>query len=373
MEKLIVKNFGPIKDVELDIKKINILIGEQGSGKSTLAKLLAIFRDEHLFIGDFYENFTDLLDEFQIAEYFNEFSSFLYSNQNYILEIKNINSYVKFYNNELKNLINNYINNISGSEDKIDIQLRKELLNTISTVANNIVYYIPTERNLIPMISNSSFSFTKNNIDIPVYLQDFGSDYQICKNDFKGLKLEVLDAFLSIENGIEFINTSHYRIALTKASSGFQSSIPLFMIIEGFYNPIKDDNYRKGNFIIEEPEINLFPVTQNKLVKYLIIKCPLHDDNLFITTHSPYILSSLNNLMYAYNVGQKNEKASEIIHKKYWVNPADVSAYMLYADGRYENIMDMELNQIDVSKIDSVSKEINEEYDKILNLEFDNV
>ena len=32
-EKLIVKNFGPIKDAELDLKKVTVLIGEQASGE----------------------------------------------------------------------------------------------------------------------------------------------------------------------------------------------------------------------------------------------------------------------------------------------------------------------------------------------------
>ena len=39
-EKLIIRNFGPIKDVELDLRKINIFIGDQGTGKSTVAKVL---------------------------------------------------------------------------------------------------------------------------------------------------------------------------------------------------------------------------------------------------------------------------------------------------------------------------------------------
>ncbi|MDZ7934261.1 MAG: AAA family ATPase [Emticicia sp.] len=48
-EKLIVKNFGPIRDAELDIKKTTVLIGPQGSGKSTIAKLAAIFGDKNAF------------------------------------------------------------------------------------------------------------------------------------------------------------------------------------------------------------------------------------------------------------------------------------------------------------------------------------
>ncbi|MDM3855589.1 MAG: hypothetical protein PT120_11985 [Aphanizomenon gracile PMC649.10] len=37
MEKLTVKNFLNIKDIEFNLSKINIIIGQQASGKSILA------------------------------------------------------------------------------------------------------------------------------------------------------------------------------------------------------------------------------------------------------------------------------------------------------------------------------------------------
>ncbi|HRE63804.1 MAG TPA: AAA family ATPase, partial [Ferruginibacter sp.] len=43
-EKLTIRNFGPIKNVELDFKKFNVIIGENATGKSTVAKVLAVCR-----------------------------------------------------------------------------------------------------------------------------------------------------------------------------------------------------------------------------------------------------------------------------------------------------------------------------------------
>ena len=40
MQKLIIKNFGPIKDVELDVNDFMVFIGPQASGKSTISKTL---------------------------------------------------------------------------------------------------------------------------------------------------------------------------------------------------------------------------------------------------------------------------------------------------------------------------------------------
>ena len=45
MRKIIIKNFGPVKNIELDISKtMNIVIGPQASGKSTIAKTIYFCR-----------------------------------------------------------------------------------------------------------------------------------------------------------------------------------------------------------------------------------------------------------------------------------------------------------------------------------------
>ena len=51
MATLKVKNVGPIRDAELEVKQHTIFIGPQGSGKSTLAKLIAIGADEEIVYG----------------------------------------------------------------------------------------------------------------------------------------------------------------------------------------------------------------------------------------------------------------------------------------------------------------------------------
>ena len=49
MEHLIIRNFGPITDIDIVLKKLNVFIGEQGVGKSTIAKLLSCLRDVSLY------------------------------------------------------------------------------------------------------------------------------------------------------------------------------------------------------------------------------------------------------------------------------------------------------------------------------------
>src|ERR1700730_18192453 len=49
MQKLTIHHFGPIKDAEISLDRLFVLIGPQASGKSTIAKLVYFFlhaRDE---------------------------------------------------------------------------------------------------------------------------------------------------------------------------------------------------------------------------------------------------------------------------------------------------------------------------------------
>jgi len=41
MQRLIIKNVGPVKDADILLKKVNVFVGPQSSGKSTLAKIVS--------------------------------------------------------------------------------------------------------------------------------------------------------------------------------------------------------------------------------------------------------------------------------------------------------------------------------------------
>ena len=60
----------------------------------------------------------------------------------------------------------------------------------------------------------------------------------------------------------------------------------------------------------------------------------------------------------------------QIIDKKYWINPDDVSAYMVLTDGTCEDILDREEGLIKAEKIDSVTNILNEQLSSLLNLQF---
>ena len=43
MDRITIKNFGPIKNGVVDVNRITLFCGPQGSGKSTVAKLVSTF------------------------------------------------------------------------------------------------------------------------------------------------------------------------------------------------------------------------------------------------------------------------------------------------------------------------------------------
>jgi predicted ATPase len=65
-QALIIQNIGPVRNVEIELNKINIVIGPQSSGKSTIAKIISFcqwvekrFILDGKFNYDFEEQFID--------------------------------------------------------------------------------------------------------------------------------------------------------------------------------------------------------------------------------------------------------------------------------------------------------------------------
>ncbi|QKG80803.1 AAA family ATPase [Tenuifilum thalassicum] len=59
MEKIIIKNFGPIDNVELSIKPFMVFIGPQASGKSTISKSIYFFKSLR---NDILKYFIEIID-----------------------------------------------------------------------------------------------------------------------------------------------------------------------------------------------------------------------------------------------------------------------------------------------------------------------
>lgn len=419
--KLIVKNFGPLKDIEIEIREMVTFIGAQASGKSTLAKLISIFEDEG-FRRDNSISFENELKKYNIYSYLNENTFIEYSAgiivkkaSGFIFKFmyKN-NKSVKldFRDKTKKDIIEAFLN-----ENKVDdpkLIEKFELLFTIDSVLANkdlrsakiynlfkdtfaepittedfesffniyeeilfeksgvsVIYdsiYIPSERNFLHLIAENTLGLINNNVQIPKHLLNSGQEYEKALQTIKELPLSIIDKKIKYkrEGKASYIyHNDNEKVDLLESASGLQSIIPILLLIE--YSKSLKEKYN-FNFVVEEPELNLYPKAQHALIKYLVENCLFDRKNLILTTHSPFVLASINNLLLAYDKGQTNPKeVNKIIKKESWLNPKNFIAYEL-KNGKAKKIMNDKLGQISENMIDGVSDSFADEFDKLLDL-----
>lgn len=337
-----------------------MLIGNQGSGKSTVAKVLAIVKDINFIINP---DIKQSLRFYNIYNYLNYINSEIhFSSKHYSFNYDNNDGLKVTYSPELQGLVELYKSELNGNP--LNPSAKQLVLNDVALKISLLiggVWYVPTERSIISSPYNNTLQLNQD------YFKRFTDHYIGIRNNFTAFEIPFLNINYSYEGGRELITTKTGTFNLSESASGFQSIVPIMLLAQQFV-PV---GYGPAYFIVEEPELNLFPETQRDLINYLVEKTYPLNDYLFFTTHSPYILTSLNNLMYAFKIGQTNElEVNNIIDKKRWLNPNDVSAYLLNDKGEAVDLMDSEIEQILVEKIDEVSRSINQQFDDLLKIEF---
>ena len=94
----------------------------------------------------------------------------------------------------------------------------------------------------------------------------------------------------------------------------------------------------------------------------------------WMTTHSPYVLTTLNNLIVAQEVAsiseQNAKRVAKILDKSYWLPYNEVACWYLNDDGSLIDLMDSEEHMIKASKIDEVSSQLAEEFDNLLSIQY---
>lgn len=376
-ERLVIKNFGPIKSVDLELGKMTVLIGDQATGKSTIAKVLAMCRYFSYIISTkiFEENpFQSGLEAWSIDDSIRNGSYIKYECEDYSVEVENENE------NQLKKPVliaksKRFLDLLSQLETVMNetdqegnnIQLfsapESFFKNSVSQVLNN-PFYIYTERGL-----QSLFSLGKHSIEnISDSLYSYFAKVNGIVSNFKNVtKIEPLNLYYFNENGRGYIkqnNNDSKFIPISRTASGYQSTIPIILLIK-YYSEKRN---KSKTFIIEEPELNLFPKTQKKLVEFFVESINTNNHSFLIPTHSPYLLSAANDLLLAYKKGEKNNaEVNDIVDQKYWLNPKEFRAYEL-SGGEAKPIFDEKTGLIGDNMIDEASDEMNDEFDNLLDI-----
>lgn len=170
---------------------------------------------------------------------------------------------------------------------------------------------------------------------------------------------------------IFFDSKNRRYVHLNNASSGQQEAIrilqDLFLVLLN-----KENVFR----VIEEPEAHLYPLAQKNLIELLAMVINNTDSQIIITTHSPYILSVINNLIFAKSVKRLMEENpdkefDEIdLHENSLIEPSKFQAYGLHDKENWEfkSIFDADTQLIGENYLDEISQIVGSEFNEMFEI-----
>ena len=398
-EQLIVKNFGPIKDATVDFKRVTVFSGPTGGGKSTLAKLAAVFRGDNFF-GVKPEVRQKQFSNFALTNFFlpdtwfhwageesHEIKADLIQLETFVDADRNITgqflSETKHQSRgelvkgiidkgdyaEIKKAIANY----PGGEEAIDPKLLHVFKQLEHLVVESLQLpqpsYFPSNRALVPAVEYSWAGLLRDDIGLPKDTLDFANDFSLSRKSVPELDIPFLNVKYLHRNGQDFIKVPGVEtlFRLYETASGIQSVTPLLVLLEH----LSRNTEQAQSFIIEEPELNLYPTAQQGLLNWLVEKCTQGENDLTITTHSPYILSHLNLLLYAYQVAHDHpdraEDVAKLVPRASWINPQEFACYQV-ENGGVASLVNTDLGLIDNNELDGLSGDAADAFDNLIRL-----
>ena len=160
-------------------------------------------------------------------------------------------------------------------------------------------------------------------------------------------------------------------IKINYASSGQQEALWIINML--FYLAVSG---KKAFVIIEEPESHLFPDAQRLITTFIAAISNL-GCQVLLTTHSPYVLGTVNNLRYAAFLSDKSEICEQVqkIVPKYGMLDA-LSAFFVNVDPETGTatpvncIDNSEAGLIDNDVIEGASEKIHDDYIDLFDLYF---
>ena len=398
MRKLIIKNFGPVINSELELKAVNLLIGEQSIGKSTIAKLITIMTDIfslNMVIRYGHKGWSDQLKSYGLDIYSKDDYHIQYEwfekEIHLILTITNKEASISltkgktsikdtdkitktlaglkpiFHQEQFLSQLKDLVDNAKGAKPKDWISSLQQL------VFNSI--YIPAERNFFSFFSKALPALNLVRESIPQNLLRFSLEYQNAKSAYNNYDSPLLNVSYEYDGSDDYFtdHSCNQRNRLSYASSGIQSTIPLLLVLQYAVN-----KREYSSFVIEEPETNLFPDKQVSLLRHILKTVNSDGRTLTITTHSPYLLSALNNSLFAGLLIKKygegiNKELAEIIDKDCCLTQDECSVYSLGEsvngkDFYCKSVVDPETGMIDSNALDGVSLLLSAEFSKLEDL-----
>lgn len=423
------RHLGPIDECTLSVKQFTILTGPQSNGKSTIAKAIYFFRTVKQDIlnimmqggpksatGNDNSSWCHALEQRMREKFLQLFGTswvmpkdmemkYTYNSSFWcrVYLVPDLNDYEKnFIRLEFSVGFQDYFHDLethsfanitSGQKKFEEDSLSQKLDDPYETV------FIPAGRNLITLLSTQlNYIFTSlessqlRSIDYttkrytelilklkPMLEHGMAGCLTELENDPERMKRykkhrnaiellfhtaqDILQGTYRCVDGEERLYLDERRyIKINFTSSGQQEIVWVFNLL--FYYLLED---RQVFLILEEPESHLYPSSQKAIGELLALF--LNECNMeLITTHSPYILGTVNALLLA-GQSDKTLNLEERLNRHFWISPDQTAAYHVQS-GRTEQALTSEddLTLIDNSLIDGASDEINDITDFIIDL-----
>lgn len=391
MRTLFIKNFGPIVESRIEVRKFNLYIGEQSIGKSTLAKLVTIFTD-YLNISALLLKVNNAWDRL-LTQY--DLNACINVEDKYVIiyeeKIQDIRIHIKIEKGEIDAQViknrqkitddNQIMTEVLGLkriyhpqkwEEVYNCKNEEEFRKTFGQLIRNSLY-IPAERSIASIARNIVPAMMMAKEQIPNNLLQFILELGNAKSSFADQRISLLNLTYRKESEEDVVVLEDGTLfPLKNASSGIQSTLPLILtVLYGIHHKEYD------SFVVEEPECNLFPQKQIELLQFLLEQVYHNERTLTITTHSPYLLSALNNYLYASalskSLSEAKSQLKEVVSDLFWLPVDDCAIYSLgelINGGPYcKNLVDGETGLIDFNYLDGVSITMGEEFGRLQDIQ----
>lgn len=414
MRTLSIREFSCIERADVELDRLTVIIGPQASGKSVIAKLFyfsvdsALMQLDSILKQESFEKFTIALKE----RFFDWFPKSAWGVGNfkirfeagkYSLAISKVTRKASedirvAFSEEFQEAYSMLLAQVAKA--KVESELKSDVrdfmerdwrLRVISMKALQEMMggdttqhqvFIPAGRSFFTNIGKAIAAFEHGRTLDPLILrfgqmyssygmrQSFHFSERAPEREYRKAIEETMASLLGgrivREGDRDFLHAKDGRkIPLSALSSGQQELVPIIAILPWFSGAkVLSLCY------IEEPEAHLFPSTQSALVQALVMVAA--GTSLFLTTHSPYVITKINNLLKAGSLSRrKNEKLKaeleSLVPRKAWLNAKNVRAYAMQA-GVLKSILGND-GLIDGDYLDEISCDLSNDFSALLNLE----
>lgn len=125
--------------------------------------------------------------------------------------------------------------------------------------------------------------------------------------------------------------------------------------------------------IVEEPEQNQYPKSQRDVLFKLLALHKGENDQLVITTHSPYIINYIALAIKAYNISKKYSSAmpelDKVVPTDSMVDGSKVTIYQVNEDGTVSMLPKYDEMPSDDNMLNNMLEESNEQFNQLLDIE----